>query len=113
MDCLFCNIAAGNIPADIIYQDDDVCAFRDIAPQAPTHLLVIPRQHISTTNDLDTDNSSIIGKMAQCAAKLAAEQGIAQDGYRLVMNCNNHGGQTVYHIHMHILGGRQLSWPPG
>lgn len=113
MDCLFCSIVERDIPADIVFADDKVVAFRDVNPQAPTHILIIPRQHIATINDVDQDNAAIISHMTLTAKALAAEQGHAEDGYRLVFNCNGDGGQTVFHIHMHLLGGRQLGWPPG
>ena len=113
MDCLFCKLVKGDIPATILYQDDDVIAFEDIMPQAPTHFLVIPKRHISTLNDLTEEDAPIIGKLAVIAAKVAKEKGMSEDGYRAVMNCNEMGGQTVYHIHMHVLGGRAMSWPPG
>lgn len=108
-DCLFCKIAAGDIPADVVYQDDTVLAFRDINPQAPTHVLVIPRKHIATINALEAGDESLIGYMVLTARQIAADNGIDESGYRLVMNCNQEGGQTVYHIHLHILGGRQLT----
>lgn len=113
MDCLFCKIVAGDIPADIVYQDDDLLAFRDVSPQAPTHILIIPKQHIETTNDLDETTAPLIGQMYLVAKQIAKDEGLADDGYRLVMNCNRNGGQSVYHIHLHLLGGRQLTWPPG
>ncbi len=113
MECLFCSIAKQTIPADIIYQDDDVIAFHDIAPQAPNHFLVIPKKHITTINDLEPEDASLFGKLAITAKQIATAQGIADNGYRLVMNCNEDGGQTVYHIHLHVLGGRKLQWPPG
>ena len=113
MDCLFCKIANGDIPGDIVHHDDEVVAFRDIAPQAPHHIIIIPRQHIVTTNELNEDNNPIIGKLFLVARKLAAQLGVAEDGYRLVMNCNGHGGQTVFHIHLHLLAGRVMHWPPG
>lgn len=113
MDCLFCAIVDQTIPADIVYQDDKVVAFRDVNPQAPTHILVIPKQHIPTINDMTEDQSSLLGHMIFIAKSIAAEQGFAEDGFRLAMNCNNDGGQTVYHIHLHLLGGRSLGWPPG
>jgi histidine triad (HIT) family protein len=113
MDCLFCKIADKTIPADIVYEDDRVVAFRDVAPQAPTHILVIPRQHISTLNDLNESNNELIGHILYTAKTIAAAEGLAEDGYRVAMNCNNHGGQTVFHIHLHLLGGRQMQWPPG
>lgn len=113
MDCLFCKLVNGDIPAKILYQDEDVIAFEDIAPQAPTHFLVIPKRHISTLNDLSNDDSALVGKLPITAAKIAKELGIDESGYRVVMNCNEMGGQTVYHIHMHVLGGRSMTWPPG
>lgn len=113
MDCLFCKIAAGEIPSDIVYEDDKVLAFRDIAPQAPTHCLIIPRTHIATLNDLDEDGAALVGYLTLVASRLAASEGIADAGYRLNLNCNEHGGQSVHHIHLHLLGGRQMGWPPG
>ncbi|RMH14403.1 MAG: histidine triad nucleotide-binding protein [Gammaproteobacteria bacterium] len=113
MACLFCKIASGEIPAEIIYQDDEMTAFRDIDPQAPTHILIIPSQHIETLNALDPSHAELIGNMTLAAARIAASEGIQQQGYRLVMNCNQDGGQTVFHLHMHLLGGRQMLWPPG
>lgn len=113
MDCLFCKIAAGTIPAKIIYQDDKVLAFDDINPQAPYHKLIIPIKHIPTLNDLKTEDNELIGYMTRIAAKLATELGIEKEGYRVVMNCNAGAGQTVFHVHMHLLGGRPLHWPPG
>jgi histidine triad (HIT) family protein len=113
MDCLFCKIVAGEIPAHKIYEDDQVIAFNDIAPQAPVHFLVIPKKHIATLNDLsEEDDKALAGHILFTAQRLAVEQG-CQDGFRVVMNCNDLGGQTVYHIHMHVLGQRQLHWPPG
>ena len=106
--CLFCKIAGGEIPADIRYQDERVVVFTDINPQAPTHLLVIPRQHISTLNELDDTEESLAGYMILTARRIAAEYNIAEKGFRLVMNCNGEGGQTVFHVHLHILGGRQM-----
>ncbi len=113
MDCLFCKIVAGEIPAHKIYEDDQVIAFNDIAPQAPVHFLVIPKKHIATLNDLsEEDDKALAGHILFTAQRLAVEQG-CQDGFRVVINCNDLGGQTVYHIHMHVLGQRQLHWPPG
>jgi len=112
-DCLFCKIASGDIAADIVYQDEKSVAFKDIHPQAPTHILIIPRKHIATLNDLSASDTETIGYLTQVAQKLAEQQGLSENGYRLVMNCKKHGGQTVFHIHMHLLGGRQLRWPPG
>lgn len=113
MDCLFCKIAGGEIPAKIIYRDDKVLAFDDINPQAPQHKLIIPLQHIATLNEVEEANHDVIGHMVTTAKKLAQELGIADQGYRLVMNCNRGAGQTVFHIHAHLLGGRQMTWPPG
>ncbi len=112
-DCLFCKMVEGTIKPDTVYEDDDVLAFRDINPQAPTHVLVIPRQHISTLNDLDDGNVHLAGKMLLAAAAIARQEGFDQQGYRTVMNCNADGGQTVFHIHLHLLGGRPMHWPPG
>jgi histidine triad (HIT) family protein len=112
-DCLFCKIIAGDIPAKIIYQDEHVIAFDDIHPQAPHHKLIIPRKHIATLNDLDTDDTHLAGHLLQTAKKIAKQLEIADDGYRVVMNCNAGAGQLVFHIHLHLLGGRSLTWPPG
>lgn len=113
MNCLFCKIAQGEIPAKIAYRDDQVFAFHDINPQAPHHVLIVPHKHVATVNDLQVEENTLLGHMFQTAKHLAAEFGIAEDGYRLVMNCNADAGQTVFHIHLHLLGGRALSWPPG
>lgn len=113
MDCLFCKIASGNIPAKLVYEDDWVVAFDDINPQAPQHKIIIPRKHITTLNETLEEDKNLLGHMVQSAMKLANQLNIADDGYRLVMNCNTNGGQTVFHIHMHLLGGRQMTWPPG
>jgi histidine triad (HIT) family protein len=113
MDCLFCKIIDKSIPGNIIFEDEKILAFHDVSPQAPTHFLVIPKQHISTLNELSEDNAGLIGHMLITAKNLAAQQGIAEGGYRLAMNCNEDGGQSVYHIHLHVLGGRKLGWPPG
>lgn len=112
-DDLFLKIINREIPADIIYETDELLAFRDINAQAPTHILIIPKEHIRTVNDLEPTHAEMIGKMFLVAAELADQEGIAEDGYRLVMNCNRSGGQAVYHIHLHLLGGRQMDWPPG
>ena len=112
-DCLFCKIVAGDIPADIVYESETALAFRDINPQAPTHVLVIPRQHIATINDISEADLSLVGSLYSAAREIAAAEGIADDGYRAVMNCNAAAGQTVFHIHLHLLGGRSLTWPPG
>ena len=113
MDCLFCKIVAGEIPAELVYESDTAVAFRDINPQAPTHVLVIPRKHIATINDIGDEDHATIGSLYAAAKEIAAQEGIAEDGYRAVMNCNEGAGQTVFHIHLHVIGGRQMGWPPG
>ena len=112
-DCIFCKIVAGDIPADKVYEDDSVVAFRDLNPQAPTHILIIPRQHIATLNDLRTEDEPVAGHLFGAARDIAAQEGMADAGYRTVMNCNEAGGQAVFHIHLHLLGGRMMHWPPG
>ena len=112
-DCLFCKIAAEEIPSKKVYADDDVFAFHDISPQAPTHVLVIPRQHLATLDDTDDSNTALLGKMTRVAVKIAGDRGLKGDGYRLVMNCGEKAGQSVFHIHLHLLGGRAMNWPPG
>ncbi|WP_111413268.1 histidine triad nucleotide-binding protein [Billgrantia lactosivorans] len=112
-DCLFCKIVKREIPADIVFEDDEVLAFNDINPQAPTHILVIPKRHIATLNDIEEPDQALVGKLPRVAARLAAERGFADAGYRVVMNCNDQGGQTVYHVHMHLMGGRRFTWPAG
>ncbi len=112
-DCLFCKILAGEIPAEIVYESDSAIAFRDINPQAPTHLVIIPRKHIATINDIETGDNALVGSLYSAARDIAAADGFADDGYRVVMNCNEAAGQTVFHIHLHLLSGRSLSWPPG
>lgn len=109
--CLFCKIINKEIPANVLYEDENILAFSDVSPQAPVHFLVIPKQHISTLND--TDNASLIGQLSLTASKIAKQQGFDESGFRVIMNCNQDGGQTVYHIHLHCLAGRQLTWPPG
>ena len=113
MDCLFCKIINGDIPAEIIYQDDDVLGFKDVNPQAPTHVLFVPKRHIATVNDLAAEDAELVGKLFLAAKKVAAEIGFEDEGYRLVMNCNAGAGQTVFHIHLHMLAERTLHWPPG
>ncbi len=110
-DCLFCKMANGEIKPDIVFEDDTVLAFRDINPQAPVHILIIPKQHIATLNDLD--NVELAGTLLLTASKIARQENLAEEGYRTVFNCNQQGGQEVYHIHLHLLGGRQMTWPPG
>ncbi len=112
-DCLFCKIVAGDINADIIFQTDDVIAFRDINPQAPTHVVIIPRRHISTINDIADSDAELVGAMVLAAKEIAAQEDLSAPGYRLNMNCNAAGGQTVFHVHLHLLGGRNFTWPPG
>jgi histidine triad (HIT) family protein len=112
-DCIFCKIVSGEIPATVIHETDDVLAFRDLGPQAPTHVLVIPKRHISTINDLQDADAELIGKMYLAAKQVAADEGISESGYRTVMNCNEGAGQSVFHIHLHVLGGRPMTWPPG
>ena len=111
--CLFCQIAAGGIPASLVYQDEDVVAFNDINPQAPLHVLVIPRRHVATLNDLGPTDDGLVGKMLRTASRIAGDGGYATRGYRSVFNCNREAGQTVFHIHLHLLAGRGLGWPPG
>lgn len=113
MECLFCKIATGEIPAKIRYSDETIIAFDDIHPQAPHHLLIIPRKHIATINNVESSDNQLVGQMLQVAKKLAHELQIAEQGYRVLMNCNAAGGQMVFHIHLHLLGGRQMTWPPG
>ena len=113
MDCLFCNIVQGKLNTEILHEDEHTLAFADIHPQAPTHLLIIPKKHLSTLNDLQDEDTLIAGQLIQTARKLAKSYGLADDGYRILMNCNEQGGQSVYHIHMHLLGGRPMKWPPG
>jgi len=110
---LFLKIISREIPADIVYEDDDVLAFRDVNPQAPLHVLIIPKTHIRTINDIQLQDAELFGKLFIVAQKIAAEEGVAEDGYRVVMNCNAAAGQTVFHVHLHLLGGRRFSWPPG
>ncbi|HIA23407.1 MAG TPA: histidine triad nucleotide-binding protein [Candidatus Marinimicrobia bacterium] len=112
-DCLFCKIVAGDIPADKVFENNNIYAFRDIDPKAPTHILIIPKEHISTTNDLDESHKTLVGEIMLTAKEIAGQEGIADSGYRTVFNCNQDGGQAVYHIHLHLLGGRHMNWPPG
>lgn len=113
MSCLFCRIVTGEIPATKVYEDDDVAAFDDINPQAPMHVLVVPKRHVATLNDLGDDDDRLVGAMVRRAAAIAAARGYEARGYRTVFNCNADAGQTVFHIHLHVLGGRALAWPPG
>ncbi len=112
-ECLFCRILDGEIPADIIYESGTAVAFRDINPQAPTHVLIIPRKHIATINDIDAADHEVVGSLYTAAREIALQEGFSEQGYRAVMNCNKAAGQTVFHLHLHLLGGRKLTWPPG
>jgi histidine triad (HIT) family protein len=113
MDCLFCKIIAGEIPGAIVHQDETMIAFRDINPQAPLHVLIVPRRHIATLNDLSVEHDALVGAMVRRAAAIAKEHGYDERGYRTVFNTQRDAGQTVFHIHLHVLGGRGLHWPPG
>lgn len=113
MSCLFCRIIAGEIPASKVYEDDQLLAFSDINPQAPMHVLVIPRAHIATLNDMSPEHDALVGAMIRRGAAIAAARGFAESGYRTVFNCNAGAGQTVFHVHLHVLGGRPFNWPPG
>lgn len=113
MTCLFCKIIKQEIPAKIIHDDEYVIAFDDINPQAPVHKIIIPKKHIATINDASIEDTHVLGHLIQVAKKIAHDNQIAENGYRLVMNCQSDGGQTVYHIHLHLIGGRQMTWPPG
>lgn len=113
MTCFFCKIARGDMPTKMAYQDENICAFHDINPQAPIHILMIPKKHIATLNELQAGDEALVGQLFMAAKNLAAELGFADTGYRAVFNCNAHGGQSVYHIHLHLLAGRQMIWPPG
>ena len=112
-DCPFCKIINREIPASIVYEDDRVLAFNDINPQAPTHVLVVPKRHIATLNDLGQSDDQIVGELTRRAAAIAKERGVAETGFRTVFNTNHNAGQTVFHIHLHLLGGRSMHWPPG
>lgn len=112
-DCVFCRMVAGEIEPNVVYEDDHVLAFRDINPQAPVHVLVIPKKHVSTINDLQEEDVEVSGRLFQAAKRVAQKTGIADSGFRTVMNCNSDAGQTVFHLHLHVLGGRRMHWPPG
>ncbi len=112
-DCLFCKMVSGEIQPDVVLETDEVLAFRDINPQAPVHVLVVPKRHIATINDLEPQDAALVGKLYLAAAEVARSEQIDQRGYRTVMNCNRDAGQTVFHLHLHVLGGRSLAWPPG
>jgi histidine triad (HIT) family protein len=113
VSCLFCRIIGREIPASIVYEDDRLIAFNDINPQASTHVLVVPKRHVGTLNDLQPEDDGLVGEMVRRAAAIAGERGIANGGYRTVFNTNRDAGQTVFHIHLHLIGGRILGWPPG
>ena len=112
-DCLFCKVVAGQVPATLVFQNDHVVAFKDITPRAPTHVLIVPRRHIATLNELSPEDDALVGEMVRSAAAIAKEQGLSERGYRTVFNCNAEAGQTVFHVHLHLLGGRPMTWPPG
>lgn len=112
-DCLFCKIISKKAPAKIVYEDESILAFEDINPQAPVHTLVIPKKHISTALDISGEDDALMGRLLRTAGKIAEEKGISERGFRLVVNTNPEAGQTVYHIHLHLLGGRHMHWPPG
>ena len=111
-DCIFCRIADGEIPARVVFADEHVVAFHDVAPKAPTHVLVIPRRHIATLYDAGADDAELLGRLNRTAIEVARELGL-KDGFRLVFNCGEHAGQSVFHLHLHLLGGRDFAWPPG
>ncbi|MDZ7374663.1 MAG: histidine triad nucleotide-binding protein [candidate division KSB1 bacterium] len=113
MECVFCNILRGQLPAEFVYENERVVAFRDINPQAPVHVLIVPRKHIASTNEVRPEDQQLLGEMILVAQKVAQAEGIAQSGYRLVINCNEDSGQEIYHLHLHLLGGRRMTWPPG
>lgn len=113
MDCLFCKIISGEIPSTKVYENDKVYAFRDVNPEAPVHVLIVPKEHIACANDITKENSSVISDIFLAAKEIAAAEGIAEGGYRIVNNCGEDGGQSVKHLHFHMLGGRSLAWPPG
>ena len=112
-NCIFCRIVSGDMATDKLYEDNEILAFNDINPKAPTHIVVIPKAHIATLNDLDDGHAALVGKLFLAARRMAREQGFAEAGYRTVINCNRLAGQSVFHIHLHLLCGRRLSWPPG
>lgn len=113
MSCIFCKIIKKEIPSQIVHEDDNVIAFQDLNPQAPVHILIIPKKHISTSLDIKDEDNALIGLMYQAANKIARDKGVADRGFRLVMNCNSEAGQTVFHIHLHLIAGRAMHWPPG
>jgi histidine triad (HIT) family protein len=112
-DCVFCKIGSGQIPSKVVLQDDDVLAFEDLNPQAPVHVLVIPKRHVVALNDVEAGDHALLGRLLEAATLVARKKGIAESGYRVVANTGRNGGQTVFHLHLHVLGGRQMTWPPG
>jgi histidine triad (HIT) family protein len=113
MDCIFCKIIKGELPTDKIYEDENIIAFNDLRPRAPIHQLIVPKKHIASLNDLTADDTELVGTMVQTASRLAKKAKISETGYRTVFNCNKDGGQEIFHLHLHLLGGRPLQWPPG
>jgi histidine triad (HIT) family protein len=113
MSCLFCKIVAGEIPAKRVHEDEELLAFEDIKPEAPVHVLIVPKRHIATLNDVEPGDDGLVGAMMRRAAAIAQARGVSDAGYRTVMNCNSNAGQTVFHIHLHLLAGRSMTWPPG
>ena len=112
-DCLFCGIVEGRVPGNVVYRDESIVAFRDIRPQAPVHILIVPRKHVATTLELEANDQAVVGQIFLVISKLAREQGLAESGFRVVANSGADAGQTVFHLHFHLLGGRRFSWPPG
>jgi len=112
-DCIFCKIISGEIPSNEVYSDDELFAFRDVNPQAPVHVLIVPRKHIERVVDFTDSDAGLVGRMVLAANKIAESEGLVKNGFRYVLNCNEHGGQAVFHVHLHVLGGRQMTWPPG
>ncbi|MBF0318132.1 MAG: histidine triad nucleotide-binding protein [Nitrospirae bacterium] len=113
MDCIFCKVANKEIRATVVYEDDQTVAFEDLNPQAPVHVLIIPRKHIPTILDMTTEDTALVGHMFEVAGRIARDRGVDQRGFRMVINCNAEAGQSVYHIHLHVIGGRAMQWPPG
>lgn len=112
-ECIFCRIIEGEVPSEVVYTDDEVAAFRDVNPQAPVHILIVPRSHMPRISDVGVDDYRLMGKLIGVANRLAKDEGVAESGYRLIFNCNRDAGQGVFHLHLHLLGGRKMGWPPG
>jgi histidine triad (HIT) family protein len=112
-ECIFCRIAAGEVPSTMVHEDEEIVAFRDLSPQAPTHILIIPRKHVPSVTDLEAGEDAVTGRLVRVAGEIAAKEGISEPGYRLVVNCGKDAGQAVGHLHVHLLGGRRMGWPPG